>query len=58
MNFGLDLDSRFAIVGPNGIGKSTLLNLIGGLLEGTEGLISRNPKVRGEGGSSKQAERH
>jgi len=45
LNFGLDLDSRLAIVGPNGIGKSTLLNLICGLLEPTFGLVQRNNKV-------------
>jgi ABC-type nitrate/sulfonate/bicarbonate transport system ATPase subunit len=28
-----------------GIGKSTLLNLIGGSLEPTKGTITRNPKV-------------
>lgn len=37
---------RFAIVGPNGIGKSTLLNLIGGSLEPTSGTVVRNPRVR------------
>jgi len=46
LNFGLDLTSRFAIVGPNGIGKSTLLGLISGHLEPSTGHISRNPKVR------------
>ena len=45
LNFGLDLDSRLAIVGPNGIGKSTLLNLICGQLDPTFGLIQRNSKV-------------
>ena len=28
VEFGIDLDSRIAIVGPNGSGKSTLLKLI------------------------------
>ncbi|KAL4853778.1 ABC transporter F family member 3 [Chlorella vulgaris] len=46
LNFGLDLTSRFAIVGPNGIGKSTLLGLISGELEPTKGHVFRNPKVR------------
>ena len=46
LNFGLDLESRCAIVGPNGIGKSTLLNLIVGALEPTEGFVQRNGKVR------------
>ncbi|CAD7697954.1 unnamed protein product, partial [Ostreobium quekettii] len=46
LNFGLDLESRCAIVGPNGIGKSTLLNLIAGALEPTVGYVQRNAKVR------------
>lgn len=46
LNFGLDLDSRAAIVGPNGIGKSTLLGLISGALEPTRGYVQRNPGVR------------
>lgn len=46
LNFGIDMGSRFAMVGPNGIGKSTLLNLIGGSLEPTSGYIERNPKVK------------
>ena len=41
----LDLESRFAIVGPNGIGKSTLLGLISGTLQPTAGHVYRNPKV-------------
>ncbi len=45
LDFGLDLESRLAIVGPNGIGKSTLLGLINGSLEPTKGTITRNPKV-------------
>lgn len=43
----LDLSSRFAIVGPNGIGKSTLLGLISGELQPTKGHVYRNPKARG-----------
>ncbi|KAK9827792.1 hypothetical protein WJX74_002330 [Apatococcus lobatus] len=46
LNFGLDMESRLAIVGPNGIGKSTLLGLINGGLEATKGTITRNPRVR------------
>jgi len=45
LNFGIDADSRFAIVGSNGIGKSTLLNLIAGSLEPVKGHVQRNPKV-------------
>lgn len=46
LNFGLDCDTRAAVVGPNGIGKSTLLGLISGALTPTSGHIYRNPKVR------------
>jgi len=37
INFGVDMDSRIAIVGPNGVGKSTLLKLLYGKLEPTDG---------------------
>lgn len=30
LDFGIDLDTRIALVGPNGAGKSTLLKLISG----------------------------
>ena len=30
VDFGIDLESRIALVGPNGAGKSTLLKLIDG----------------------------
>lgn len=46
LNFGIHADSRFAIVGSNGIGKSTLLNLIAGTLEPSKGYIQRNPKAK------------
>lgn len=36
------MDSRVAIVGQNGTGKSTLLNLITGDLQPTEGTVSRH----------------
>ena len=47
LNFGLDLESRAAIVGPNGIGKSTLLGLIAGTLEPVVGHVTRNHQVGG-----------
>lgn len=39
-------DSRITLCGPNGIGKSTLLNLMTGVLEAVSGHISVNRQVR------------
>ncbi|KAJ4733190.1 ATP-binding cassette sub-family F member 3 [Rhynchospora pubera] len=44
LNFGIDLESRIAMVGPNGIGKSTILKLISGELQPTSGTVFRSPK--------------
>jgi len=46
LEFGLDLDTRLALVGPNGAGKSTLLKLIFQELEPTSGMIRINSHVR------------
>mmetsp|Transcript_10800 Transcript_10800/g.20530 ORF Transcript_10800/g.20530 Transcript_10800/m.20530 type:complete len:455 (-) Transcript_10800:329-1693(-) len=46
LDFGLDMDSRVAIVGPNGAGKSTFLHLMEGKIVPTEGWISRHTKLR------------
>ncbi|XP_002128535.2 ATP-binding cassette sub-family F member 1-like [Ciona intestinalis] len=46
IDFGIDMDSRIAIVGPNGVGKSTLLKLLCGYLEPTVGESRRNPRLR------------
>ncbi|XP_071505095.1 ATP-binding cassette sub-family F member 2-like [Diadema antillarum] len=46
LEFGLDLDSRVALVGPNGAGKSTLLKLLVGELVPTDGLIRKNSHLR------------
>ncbi|KAL0016056.1 hypothetical protein SO802_003125 [Lithocarpus litseifolius] len=46
LNFGIDLDSRIAMVGPNGIGKSTILKLISGELQPSMGTVFRSAKVR------------
>ncbi|PAA65748.1 hypothetical protein BOX15_Mlig024741g1, partial [Macrostomum lignano] len=46
LDFGVDLDTRVALVGPNGAGKSTLLKLIAGELQPTDGLIRRHSHVR------------
>lgn len=42
LDFGVDLDSRIALVGPNGAGKSTLLKLMCGDLMPVEGMIKRH----------------
>jgi len=46
LELNIDLSSRIAIVGPNGVGKSTLMNLILGELKPTEGYIERNRNLR------------
>jgi len=46
LEFGLDLDSRVALVGPNGAGKSTLLKLIDGSLSATSGYVSKNSHLK------------
>lgn len=45
LNFSIDMKSRVALIGPNGVGKSTLLKLILGELEPTRGNIHRNRKL-------------
>jgi len=46
LSFGVDLDSRIALVGPNGAGKSTLLKLMRGDLIATEGEVKRHGHLR------------
>jgi len=46
LSFGVDLDSRIALVGPNGAGKSTLLKLMRGDLQATEGEVKRHGHLR------------
>lgn len=42
LEFGIDMTSRVAIVGPNGVGKSTLLKLLLGDILPTSGEVIRN----------------
>jgi ATP-binding cassette subfamily F protein 2 len=46
LDFGVDLDTRVALVGPNGAGKSTLLKLITGELVPSDGLIRRHSHLK------------
>jgi len=46
LDFGMDLDTRVALVGPNGAGKSTLLKLIYGDLSPSSGMIRRHNHLK------------
>ncbi|XP_060603390.1 ATP-binding cassette sub-family F member 1-like [Ruditapes philippinarum] len=46
LDFGIDMNSRVAIVGPNGVGKSTFLKLLVGDLELTVGELQKNHRLR------------
>ncbi|KAI0500539.1 hypothetical protein KFK09_018753 [Dendrobium nobile] len=46
LDFGVDLDSRIALVGPNGAGKSTLLKLMTGDLIPGDGMVRRHNHLR------------
>ncbi|XP_045455809.1 ATP-binding cassette sub-family F member 1 [Melitaea cinxia] len=46
VDFGIDLNSRVAIVGPNGVGKSTFLKLLVGELSPVRGELIRNHRLR------------
>jgi len=46
VDFGIDMESRIAIVGPNGVGKSTFLKLLLGDLEPTKGEARKNARLK------------
>jgi len=46
LDFGMDLDTRVALVGPNGAGKSTLLKLLCGELTPTDGIVRTHQHLK------------
>lgn len=46
VDFGVDLDTRVALVGPNGAGKTTLFKLMTDELQPTKGAIKRNTHLK------------
>jgi ATP-binding cassette, subfamily F, member 2 len=46
LEYGVDTESRVALVGPNGAGKSTLLKLMAGTLHPTNGSINRHSHLK------------
>lgn len=46
VDFGVDMESRIAIVGQNGVGKSTLLKLLYGKLDPQEGEVRKHRQLR------------
>lgn len=46
LDLGVDMDSRVALVGPNGVGKSTLLRIMTGKLQPSQGSVSRHTHLK------------
>ncbi|XP_067662051.1 ATP-binding cassette sub-family F member 1-like [Haliotis asinina] len=46
LDFGIDMSSRVAIVGPNGVGKSTFLKLLTKEIQPQQGEIRKNHRLR------------
>jgi len=46
VNFNIEMETKVALIGSNGIGKSTLLKLMLGEIEPISGMVKKNQKVR------------
>lgn len=46
VDFGVDLQTRVALVGPNGAGKTTLIKLMTGELIPTKGMVKKNTHLK------------
>ena len=46
LNFTIEHGSRMAIVGPNGVGKTTLLRILIGEESASEGRVTKAKKIR------------
>jgi ATPase subunit of ABC transporter with duplicated ATPase domains len=46
LNFGIHDDSRIALIGPNGVGKTTLMQLMANRLKPSAGSVFMNPHLR------------
>ena len=46
VDFGVDLQTRVALVGPNGAGKTTLIKLMTGELTPTKGMVKKNMHLK------------
>jgi ATP-binding cassette, subfamily F, member 1 len=46
VDMGIDMDTRMTIVGNNGTGKTTIMNLLTGVLSPTKGLVNRNKSLK------------
>ncbi|KAG1706150.1 ATP-binding cassette sub-family F member 1 [Nymphon striatum] len=46
LDFGIDMATRIAIIGPNGVGKSTFLKLLTGVETPLEGEMRKNHRLR------------